>query len=422
MSIVTVSVVDSTTNAIISGATVFLDGVPAGQTASDGTLTISNPAIDFQLSVSNPGYNVNTQSASVQSLIIVYLIPSSTPLIPFTLTVYPEPAAVGIPVSVDSANQGNYNTGGLSLSLTSGSHTFSISPPGYNTATQSFNTNAGGGTITLSQSTDPSGTLQPQSAGTPAQPTLQSLLPKASPTLNSEFIAPNTTQGTYLTMTQARLYIGNLFIDELNFCQYTLQANKVPVYGYASTNWDGIMTGKSLVQGQFGINFISEGYLYLALNEYASTITAQDQNPATATQDAQTQQLGQLLSQLANPDPLWTAAMISAAQQEVSNLAGQMTPTQLTQAKTIASSISASNLIVTGQIGQGFQQGSGTDPYGANAVYQDVPFDILIQFEGAGRTITRRLEQCILISNDQILDQSGAPIIDTYGFIARRLR
>ena len=52
-----------------------------------------------------------------------------------------------------------------------------------------------------------------------------------------------------------------IFIDEFNFIHWDLQANLIPKYGYCSEKFDDIAQGKSLIQGQLGINFVSPGYL-----------------------------------------------------------------------------------------------------------------------------------------------------------------
>jgi hypothetical protein len=38
---------------------------------------------------------------------------------------------------------------------------------------------------------------------------------------------------------------------------------------------------------------------------------------------------------------------------------------------------------------------------------------------GARRTVQRVLSNCVLISNEQVYDQSGQTMLDCYGFIGR---
>ena len=56
-----------------------------------------------------------------------------------------------------------------------------------------------------------------------------------------------------------------------------------------------------------------------------------------------------------------------------------------------------------------------------NACYLDIPFDIVCEFEGAGRTETRKLTTCFLSANDFGAAHDGKTLLDTYGFIARDL-
>ena len=42
---------------------------------------------------------------------------------------------------------------------------------------------------------------------------------------------------------------------------WELQANLIPKFGYCSFKFDDVAQGKSLIQGQLAINFISPGYL-----------------------------------------------------------------------------------------------------------------------------------------------------------------
>lgn len=54
-----------------------------------------------------------------------------------------------------------------------------------------------------------------------------------------------------------------------------------------------------------------------------------------------------------------------------------------------------------------------------NAVYLDVPFDLLLTI---GSGAKRRIESCVLTGNEQIYDQSGSVLMDCYSFVGRRLR
>jgi hypothetical protein len=61
--------------------------------------------------------------------------------------------------------------------------------------------------------------------------------------------------------------------DELDSVQFVLQDNKIPIYPYMGRYFAAIGQGRSLVQGQIAINFISEGYLYAVLDNIQSSAT-----------------------------------------------------------------------------------------------------------------------------------------------------
>src|SRR5208337_1350277 len=267
------------------------------------------------------------------------------------------------------------------------------------------------GTVNLVNSAD-EGTANQEATSDQTDPDTSTMLPTITQEKPPEFIAPNTLQGTYFTLTQARMYIGTMFIDELNGCQFALQDNKIPIYGYASRFYDSIAQGKSLVQGQLTINFVSEGYLYTVLQEYINTVaTDVDSTNQQAQQNAN--RLLTLTNALQNPDPSWTPTMIANAKKEIQNLAASLGSSAVDAAS------AGINAQLRNQLDNVLGLAGGDYP---NAVYQGIPFDIVLQFTGAGRTIIRRLEDVHLISNESILDPSGTPILDSYGFICRRLR
>jgi hypothetical protein len=235
--------------------------------------------------------------------------------------------------------------------------------------------------------TDPRAASQQQPPPSPISST-----PPAVPSYEWQY--PNSSFGKYFTTTQARMYIGNVFIDEFHDVQFALQSNKVPVYGYCSRDPDAFGKGRALVQGQLSINFISEGYLYTVLRDAAS------QNPPKV--DNNVQSAVALVQQKA--DPSLTPAQLTSVNTQLANIAAVIGPDKLDQ---VRKAVSTSTLT-----------SSGIKP---NAVYQDVPFTLQLQMTGAGRTVTRTLKNCLLVSNEQVFDQSGEPLRDVYGFVAQSL-
>lgn len=414
-----ITVSDANTKAPIVGARVFINGVGMGVTDSKGHFTVTPISTTYKLSITSAGYQnyLSISESSTLAAVGVLLQPTVTVSTgSFTLNIIPEGPAIGALFTFSNSGSPvttNYNQGGIKVpALTIGLQTITANIPGYQPISDTFDMSATpSGVIQLMVITDQGNQQASQTLAT-SDPDVTTMLPALTPQDLPEFIASNTGQGTYFTMTQARVYIGNLFIDELNALQFALQDNKIPIYGYASRYFDAMAQGKSLVQGQFTINFISEGYLYLALQNYENQILQGDlaTDPVTAQQQARMQTL---VNQLQNPDPAWTPTMIANAKAEINNLAASLGPNALTNAK---AGISTDTKF---QLNNTLGLAGGDYP---NAVYSDIPFDIVIQYTGAGRTITRRLEKCFLISNESIMDHSGTPILDSYGFVARRLR
>jgi len=291
--------------------------------------------------------------------------------------------------------------------LTSGGkYTVERSATGYTTDTPSFTAPTSGSAATSAPSTasllpmqktgqdqkDLSATDPKAAAQTPATP--DPVSNPAPPVPSYEWQYPNSEFGMYFTTTQARMYIGNVFIDEFHDVQFALQRNKVPVYGYCSSDPDAFGNGRALVQGQLSINFISEGYLFTVLQEYA--------NNTPAETDSSVDDAAALLRQKA--DPSLTPDQLNAINSKLVGLAMTIGPDKLDQ---VRRAVTASSMTATSDI--------------TNALYSDIPFTLELQMTGAGRTVTRRLVNCMLISNEQVYDQSGDALRDVYGFVARQM-
>jgi hypothetical protein len=421
--ITNITVNDSVALTPVSGANVFVNGVGVGATNSLGQLPVSVAAgTTFTLTITAPGYSSYGQAgvtagAVLPPLLIVASSPAAT--LTFNLICNPDSAAVGTLFTFSNGGSpiattytsGGVNVPGLSTSVT---QTITGSVSNYAAVNQTFPAGATSGTVELT-STSSAGPIQPMVTAVTQNPNTALTVQTNSQgmTTSPEFVAPNSLQLTYFTMTQARMYIGNLFIDELNSIQFALQANQLPVYGYASRDYDALAQGKALVQGQLTINFISEGYLYQVLNEY-SVYAGQPSVPANPIAASSQTQMTNLVSALNNPSLINNPSQQATAKQQILNLASGP------NGKSIVTTAAAQQTQLQKNLTQNTMGLPGGDY--PNAVYQNTAFKIIINFEGAGRTITRILEDCTLISNESIMDHNGQPIMDSYGFIARRLR
>lgn len=72
----------------------------------------------------------------------------------------------------------------------------------------------------------------------------------------------------YFSGTQAAVYIGDIWIDEITSISYAVHQSRTPLYGYASQLFDDVSKGPVIVQGEFTINFKEAGYLWLVLDRY----------------------------------------------------------------------------------------------------------------------------------------------------------
>ena len=108
---------------------------------------------------------------------------------------------------------------------------------------------------------------------------------------------------------------------------WELQANLIPKFGYCSFKFDDVAQGKSLVQGQLAINFVSPGYLIGALLG-ATAVTTGSASGSSASSDTEIQ-MQQLLIEaatLSETNTPATVARMAQIQQQAHQLATKMGP------------------------------------------------------------------------------------------------
>ncbi len=81
----------------------------------------------------------------------------------------------------------------------------------------------------------------------------------------------------YFSGADVKLYFGDIWVDEVTTITFQLQEEVMPIYGYHSYTYDAIARGKRLVQGSFGINFTSVGYLQQVLENANAIFYALEQ-------------------------------------------------------------------------------------------------------------------------------------------------
>jgi hypothetical protein len=219
----------------------------------------------------------------------------------------------------------------------------------------------------------------------------------------AEWVYPNSGGGRYFTGTQGRIYIGELFIDEVDTFYTVYSNNRIPVYGYSSANVNAFGQGKRLVQGQLSLNFVSEGYLYTVLNEYQKKNGDVTNSTAASSLATLYQQQAALLTQQTNGNSTQiTANQLTSVNNQITSTVANSAPGIVTAAKLVLANATTSQL-------------------SQNAVQLNIPFDIILQATAGGRTTTRKIKNCVLTNNEQVWDQSDNVIKDVYGFVAVEL-
>lgn len=65
----------------------------------------------------------------------------------------------------------------------------------------------------------------------------------------------------YFCGTNAKVFFGDIWVDDIVTIQYSVKQDKEPIYGYASQHFDALARGIIIVQGSFTIAFKEMGYL-----------------------------------------------------------------------------------------------------------------------------------------------------------------
>ena len=72
----------------------------------------------------------------------------------------------------------------------------------------------------------------------------------------------------YFSGSQASIFIGELWVDDIVDWQCSVGSNSMPIYGYGDTFWSHAAQGRIMVQGSFTINFREPNYLFAILEHY----------------------------------------------------------------------------------------------------------------------------------------------------------
>ncbi len=70
----------------------------------------------------------------------------------------------------------------------------------------------------------------------------------------------------YFSGADVNIFFGDVWVDEAISLQFGVSEKVLPIYGYQSFVFDTVVRGQRIVQGSFGINFKTAGYLQQVLD------------------------------------------------------------------------------------------------------------------------------------------------------------
>lgn len=76
----------------------------------------------------------------------------------------------------------------------------------------------------------------------------------------------------YFSGANARVYFGDIWVDELDSLAFEVNETVLPIYGFNSYVYDKIARGTRIVNGQFTLNLTEIGYLQTILDRLSSKI------------------------------------------------------------------------------------------------------------------------------------------------------
>lgn len=212
---------------------------------------------------------------------------------------------------------------------------------------------------------------------------------------------------------QAKLYIGDIFLDEIVAVDYKNSTQKVPIYGYASKLYDTIASGRSLVMGTFAINFKYNGWLTLILKHLQEQSVDISKLEEEAIENWASHRIDRIRTAEQNKD---TIAQTSFA----FDLIGEISSTPSDAGEIFKQKVEALRKQIWGD----------NTPKEFNPS-EFAPFDISIHYGTpiptsglGGRPVdsnytAKRIVGVSITSDGQAINLSGDNIIEVYEFIAR---
>lgn len=200
----------------------------------------------------------------------------------------------------------------------------------------------------------------------------------------------------YFSGSQASIFIGDVWVDDILDWQCSVGAQATPIYGYGSTFYDRAVQGRVLVQGSFTINFREPNYLFAILARYQSfkprLNVKEQQVTSPLLEDLE-------LKELSYQDK----------RKNIDNFFSD-----LNSEGTIEGSVS--NMILGGT-------GITEDPSRTSNHFAIPTFDIRIGYGTTldENTVAEKILDVKLVGKGKIISANGEPIRESYSFFAKNL-
>ena len=221
-----------------------------------------------------------------------------------------------------------------------------------------------------------------------------------------------TNQFSYYSGSQITVWFGNIFIDDIFSIQWVRTQNKMPIYGYASKNFDSVANGTVLIQGNFVINFRQHGYMAAIMSSIKSLYAAFSSSGSTNT-------------------AVWATVQNLIAQHLANGTFGPQSVDDIIALGNSEDFFAVAEQYQNAVWGQAATEGCTMSPADVQQS-NDIPngFDILISYGSPPtsdhqtavqmiQSTTKTLNGVHLVGESQVVQIGGQPVQEQYSFIAR---
>jgi hypothetical protein len=219
----------------------------------------------------------------------------------------------------------------------------------------------------------------------------------------------------YYSGSQAKVFFGNVWVDDIVTIQWDLVEQKAPLYGYASEKYDAVARGTQIVQGVFTIAFKHKDYITVILDHLnsrgearANVLQRLRENKARKAYEARAQSRAQ--NETAFPKTTNYERILDDALREGSGADFQGMKTFLEDR-------------IWGQISQGLQE----QALDKDKLLQTIVsgFDVVVTYGNttnhSSEWTSKTIADCHITGIRQLLNPTGEPILEAYTFFGKML-